>query len=477
MTVTLGELFRTAEVHLEAAETARGSPEPAIVAYDLARTVSIMARYLENQPAHGTTRWAKAHRTLARNLRRAATELQGHATQADDSGSGHFASATKALSAGLDLLATHDAATGPTYWGTLIPSAPVQAELVGRLATVAARLAPWADWLTHTASSRTDDAGAAQVAYATAARHLRLASAVGDRLRPVHRALLHQVPAARPPARVPPADSEPVEELCRQIAAGADQLRFASLRAPDRAIWSPAMNARGWEYAARAAAIITQLSGLILQDIANTASLTGARDEWLKLRTVWTGFSTDTSVVASPASTVLGDLVLRTGRLAFDNPSWTPSAAPPPPRRAIADVRMVVAALHQAADALAVTAAADRASVWAAFRANRLYVPTRTVDDRANIPRRFAPAPEERVDLLIAAYQPVIAASRQAASVLGDLAVKTKAQSRPLALARKLSPAALAAQDRPGKYRTNPIEPTACPIQDVTIRSRSRTRR
>jgi len=31
-------------------------------------------------------------------------------------------------------------------------------------------------------------------------------------------------------------------------------------------------------------------------------------------------------------------------------------------------------------------AAADRASVWAAFRANRLYVPTRTLDDRANIP-------------------------------------------------------------------------------------------
>jgi len=98
------------------------------------------------------------------------------------------------------------------------------------------------------------------------------------------------------------------------------------------------MNARGWEYAARAAAIITQLSGLILQERANTASLTEARDEWLKLRTVWTGFSTDTSAVASPASTVLGDLVLRTGRLAFDDPTWTPSPAPTPPRRAIADI-------------------------------------------------------------------------------------------------------------------------------------------
>ncbi len=138
---------------------------------------------------------------------------------------------------------------------------------------------------------------------------------------------------------------------------------------------------------------------------------------------------------------------------------------------------MVVSALHHESDALAAMAAADRASVWAAFRANRLYVPTRTLDDRANIPRRFARAPEERVDLLIAAYQPAIAASQQAATALGDLAVKTKAPSRPLALARKLSPAALAAQDNPGKYQAKPTQPSTRPTQDITIRPRSRTRR
>ena len=127
MAVTLGDLFRAAEDHLQAAETARGSPEPAAVAHQLARMISIATRYLEHQPAHGTTRWAKAHRTLARNLRRAASELQGHATHAPDDESGHFASATEALSAGLDLLATHDAATGGTYWGTGPASGPPSA--------------------------------------------------------------------------------------------------------------------------------------------------------------------------------------------------------------------------------------------------------------------------------------------------------------------------------------------------------------
>ena len=101
---------------------------------------------------------------------------------------------------------------------------------------------------------------------------------------------------------------------------------------------------------------------------------------------------------------------------------------------------------------------------------------TRTLDDRANIPRRFARAPEERVDLLIGAYQPVIAATQRAAAVLGDLAIKEKAPSRPLAIARKLGPAALAAQDTPAQHCPETAGSTSRPKQQITIRSRSRTR-
>jgi hypothetical protein len=185
--------------------------------------------------------------------------------------------------------------------------------------------------------------------------------------------------------------------------------------------------------------------------------------------TVRRGITTETRQVATHTKSEASDLVLRIGRLAYHDPLWTPAkehsqaaARPAPDGSAISDI---IGAVHQAADALAVMAAANLASVTAADAAGRLYIPTRTLSEGRNVPRPFAPASAAHVTPLLTAYQTAVAASQAAADQLADLALAAGAPSRPLALARLAtrephdhqerhnhqdsSAARLAARDRP----------------------------
>jgi len=165
---------------------------------------------------------------------------------------------------------------------------------------------------------------------------------------------------------------------------------------------------------------------------------------WRAVATAWGAITTDTHGVRTPAVADASDLLLRLGRLAFDNPGWTPATRPTPPPRDLAELPpggdrlAAVAAVHHAWVALAEIAAADQRAVHAAVRASRLHVPTRSLpdEDGYDIPRRFAPAMHSQVADLKDAYETAVRTSTQAATVLGAVAVELGAPTKALALAR-----------------------------------------
>jgi hypothetical protein len=148
------------------------------------------------------------------------------------------------------------------------------------------------------------------------------------------------------------------------------------------------------------------------------------------------------------------DLALRMGRLVWDDPHWTPAhsrRASPRNPAALAPgtgaVVTVVAAVHQSVDALARVAKADMDAVEAADQAGRLYVPTRSLPARYDVPRPFATAPVSRCQALHEAYRAALNASVQAVRALDELSVAAGAPSKALALARTTPSAQLGRRD------------------------------
>ena len=103
---------------------------------------------------------------------------------------------------------------------------------------------------------------------------------------------------------------------------------------------------------------------------------------------MWNTIITERRLMSTLAMSEASDLLLRMGRLVWDNPQWTPARAdrgpagtqpplPPEWRRSPPSCQPA----HHAADALARVAITDTATVQAAAQAGRLYVPTRTLPD------------------------------------------------------------------------------------------------
>ena len=182
------------------------------------------------------------------------------------------------------------------------------------------------------------------------------------------------------------------------------------------------------------------------------------RAAWQQAGLRWNTVITERRLLATPAMSEASDLLLRMGRLVWDNPQWTPARAGRGPRRDPAALApgpdaftAVVSAVHHAADALARVAVTDTATVQAAAQAGRLFVPTRLLPVRFDIPHPYAPALTETVLELRDAYQDAAEASTRAAQYLDELAIEVAAPSRTLGLARA---AALAPARRRGGHGT-----------------------
>ena len=273
--------------------------------------------------------------------------------------------------------------------------------------------------------------------FATASQWLQAAGAAVhpalyvDAVRPADAELLCAIPAAMVPQRQRPSSAgESVAELCYGITISASRLRGAMRDSKDRARWSPNVTSGGWQWMAQAAAVTSHLSEQALQALATRAGqlpgppvsetqlrdaadfMVAMRAAWHQVDRMWDVMITESRMLPTQAMTDASDLVLRMGRLVWDDPHWTPAHSRRAPLRnpaALAPgtsaVTTVVAAVHQSVDALARLAKADMDAVEAADQAGRLYVPTRSLPEDYDVPRPFATAPVSRCRVLHEAYR------------------------------------------------------------------------
>jgi hypothetical protein len=337
----------------------------------------------------------------------------------------------------------------------VITSAPVTSALLTELARSTRRLAVWTARL---ASAGSPYAGLLAVAYRAlhiTSRWLHTAGVSGQRAQRHHPAashahrLLDAIPANIPPARQPPHESETIAELCSGITITAGRLRRITQAFAACARWSPAANSTSWRRDALASAITSHASELILRALADRAAQLGADPAvqhglataadasaqacaaWRAVTRHWDTISTGTPTAKaiSPVAAELDDLVLRTGRLAYRNPTWTPRATDASSVRDPADLAgtstdmaAVVAAVHHAADAVGFVAIHDGRSVLAAAGDCRLYLPTRLLPEDFDIPGPYWTAPLEQKNELLSAYSTTAEASLHAAIALDNLA-------------------------------------------------------
>ena len=501
MTALFGDFLGAGRKHLDAA-VAAGEGQvvslPAVVP-PLHRLVTIMSLYLEDLAlcddieAAGRTDlhvWERAVidtgaalRIAADCLHRSVAELNPGepAREPAPSRARHLTDAATELMAGRDLLYTH-IVPGPdglgherSEWAPVLTSLPVTRAIANEIAMWSAHLAPFTAWLAGSATPHISRRLADQrfvlsprEELASASQWLRAAGAAlrpaldADPVRAVDAELLHAIPAAFPPGRQPlgPA-AESITELCHGISVSASRLRAAAHRGPDRVSWAPDVTSGGWQWMAQAAAVTSHLSELALHSLATRAGqltslpvtearLHGAadsmivmREAWQRVDLMWNAIITEQRLLPTPAMSEAGDLLLRMGRLVWDNPQWTPARAHRGPRRepaalapGPAEFTGVLSAAHQAADALARVAVTDTAMVAAAARAGRLYMPTRSLPERYDVPRAFAPALINTVLELQDTYHDAAEASIRAVRKLDELAIAVAAPSKTLALAR-----------------------------------------
>jgi hypothetical protein len=271
-----------------------------------------------------------------------------------------------------------------------------------------------------------------------------------------------------------------------------DHRRAAPLRGPGgRRRWSPAAISASWRRGALAAAITGHAGELILRTLAERARQLGtipsihaqlaasadalglAWPAWRSIVRHWDTISTGIRQgrAISPVAAELGDLVLRTGRLAYRNPRWTPACADASPARDPADlahsardITAVLAAVHHAAHAISRTADQDAQAVRQAAADHRLYMPTRLLPDHYDIPQPYTRVSPQLAAELLSAYDTVTTASLHAAETLDKLAIIMDAPSSMLAAARISASPAVSQRRRPahhGVRQQPPSDPLA----------------
>ena len=385
----LGDFLAAADGRIAAAALDADAPvtEVAPAAQDLYRLVSVLSRYcrdvapcdeVEASGRDDLHAWERAiidagaaldiaGDCLRRGAEQALTEQPRRAPGQPQ----HLASAATNLMAGRDLLNTHRVTDpagltrGRSDWAPVITSLPVLRAMANEVGRWSRQLALYAALLADSPPSHGPPVGhrrnvpaPACAAFANASQWLGAAGAAVrramdiDPARTMDTELLYAVPAAIAPLRAPlrPA-AETVADLCEGIAVSAARLRSALQDSQQHARWSPNVTSGGWQWMAQAAAVTCHLSELALLSLATQASeladvpvsgsqidaaagsLTPMRAAWQHVVLLWDGMVTERRLLANAAMTDASDLVLRLGRLVWDNPHWTPSRAQRAPRR------------------------------------------------------------------------------------------------------------------------------------------------
>jgi hypothetical protein len=413
----------------------------------------------------------------AHNLRPAAAAAADTSARDTHPATGHLSAAADHLAAGRDLLNSHftigtdGTRTATSHWAPVITAGPVTSALLGELAGYLQQLAPWIERQSRIRRVSPGTLTSAHLALGAAEPWLHLAGTTIRAAQQAHyplpaRSLLDAIPANAPPPRQPPHADEPMRELCERIQRTAERLRYAAFTVAAHARWSPASGSLSWRRDALGAAITSHASEFILRTLAERAHQLGLESAfrarlqdaanqmaqaWASWRAVagqWDIVTTGTNRGAglTPVATEISDLVLRTGRLAYRDPHWTPGYSDASLLRDPADLAQaptgivsVLAAVHHAADAISRISYADHQAVHDAAASNRLYVPTRVLPENYDIPHPYAPAPRARSGALLDAYHAAIDATIRSTAALDDLAAAVDAPSSLLTAARRAS--------------------------------------
>jgi hypothetical protein len=349
-------------------------------------------------------------------------------------------------------------------WALALGGEAVALAVADEMAGWARRAADWAGWAAAVSSRR---GGEARGTLEHAQSMLTAAGAGPGRDGGLdaagRRELLRAIPLYEPPDRVPPHEGDGHADLRAGIMASAERLRaqaFMAARHPDPG------SGPGWERSARACAIASDLASRAMPMLARQAAhmgvllgaagdaetaataLAGARGTWRALAGCWRVITTDAQDPDSPLTADMAGLVVRMGRLVSGDPRWTPAWRQDTSRDAARiapdehGLRLALAAIHDAADAIEYVARADLRGVQAAATAGRLYMPARIIGvGVVAAPRPYVAAPQDRTYVLQCAGQAAIDVSARAARTLDSLAVRCGVPSRPLAMVRAAVPA------------------------------------
>ncbi len=276
------------------------------------------------------------------------------------------------------------------------------------------------------------------------------------------RDVLRAVPENVMPVRRAPDSARSVDDLCAAVMTTAERARAAAWEAASAGPTSPAICSLSWYRIAAASTVTSHHCHLLymalaqrtaagqdgeLRDIlARAASQADrAREYWLEPAREFRDIATDIQNYVSPAAAEAGDLALWTGRLAHADPDWTLSLGPGQPVRSapdlaprLADVPGVVAAVHEASDALGALATANLGQARQAVHGRRLLVATRSLPEKYDIPLRYCepPEPYSYSASLIACCHDTAQKAAQVADRGSEIAVRVGAPSRTLVALR-----------------------------------------
>ena len=494
MTPVFGEFLRPATEHITAVVSSPADlPDETrgAVIRELARLVTTLARYLSDLPlpdefdpalnpalkpearaageARQALQWAAASLLPDPAVHESTPDADTHPIVR------HLSAAADLLAASRDLLHTHftgspSIQTARSDWAAVVISWPVTSALISEVAACARRLAPWAAQLPV---SEPDQPGGSAVAAGlrTGSRWLwRAGAAVYGAQEDLPSAeamqLLAAVPLNVPPAAQPRSQPELVPQLCDGVTITAERLRRATRAFAATARWAPEATSVSWRRDALASAITTHSSVFILRMLAQRArqlgldaaiqvqlraaamALNGVWPAWYKVVRQWDIITTGRHPPGSltPVAAELGELALRTGRLARRDPHWTPARTglgvirdPATLAPARGDILAVIAAVHHAADAIARIAADDWQAVRQAAADGRLYIPVGLLPARDQIPYQYAPIRWPCARRLLATYTAVIESTTRAIGTLDDLSATIGTTSRYLSQTQTLA--------------------------------------
>jgi hypothetical protein len=381
----------------------------------------------------------------------------------------HLHTAASALGAGRDLLQGHfstDPAGARLYhsgWALSITSPFTNRALLTELAGLSRHAAMIGPALPRQSGTRATDL------------HNRLNTAcqwlhqidecvqAADRRKPATRAGREFLDAIPANALAPPADPDATvssRDLCAAIISTAERARHLAWPAARLDPRSPAISVMSWRRIAAASTVTSHHCNLLCAALAAHPELRDmgslsqdldraaeharhARQRWIGSARKLQRVSTDTSGYLATAAAEAADLAYWTGRLTYTDPVWSLTSGPHAPTRPasslvpqLEDAPTVVAAIHQAAETLSSLAILNREQIAAAIRAQRLLVPSSTLPEKYDTPRRFAVAPADHAASLLTDSADTANTAATAADATAEIAIRLRAPSWTVATAR-----------------------------------------